>query len=97
MYAVAVEGPVLRAHKRSRGQSGHGAGLPGESSSSFAVAGSWMTLKKLMGAVLTLAQEPLQDADDEESSWKIATEGLAQRLKENNLELVDVNGKLKVL
>ena len=56
-----------------------------------------MTLKKLTGAVLTLAQEPLQDADDEESSWKIATEGLAQRLKENNLELVDVNGKLKVL
>ena len=53
--------------------------------------------RKLTGAELTLAQEPLQDANDEAASWKIATEGLAQRLKESNLKLVDDNGRLKVL
>ena len=98
MYAVPVVGPILRRHKRKRGIGGKGAGVACEGPSSFVVAGSWLTLEKLTGSKLVLAppSTPVQYAEEEEA-WRVTTEGLAKRLEEQNLKLVDVNGKLRVI
>ena len=99
VYAVPVEGPVLRAHKRRRGHNGEGAGAPNTSSTSFVLAGSWLTLKDLTGKDLTLAQDAhqVEVENDEDIAWKITTDGLAKRLAEKSPKLVDVNGRLRVL
>ena len=98
MYAVPVVGPILRGHKRERGTGGKRAGIACEGSSPFAVAGSWLTLEKLTGSKLVLVppSTPVQYAEEEEA-WRVTTEGLAKRLEEQNLKLVDVNGKLRVV
>ena len=95
LFALPVEGPILRGHKRKFGQCGAETGAVDESTTSFALAGSWMTLKNLRNADLTLATD---DSDDAEAlAWKTTTKGLAARLKEQGLQLVDVDGRLRVL
>ena len=93
LFAMPVEGPVLQGHKRKHGQGGAGAGAADESTSAFTLAGSWMTLKKLRNEDLSLAMEET----DEAVAWRTTTEGLAARLKEQGLQLVDVDGKLRVI
>ena len=97
LFAMPVEGPILRRHKRKRGQcgAGAGAGAADESTSAFTLAGSWMTLKKLRNEDLSLATEESDEA--EAVAWRTTTEGLAAHLKEQGLQLVDVDGKLRVL
>lgn len=55
-------------------------------------------LKRLTGSELILAPHsmPVQYTEEDEA-WRIATEGLAKRLEEQNLKLVDDNGSLRVL
>ena len=65
------------------------------SASPFMLAGSWLNLQVLTGADLDLAQG--NPRDDEDPAWKISTEGLAKRLRESNLKLVEDGTRLKVV
>ena len=87
--------PFLRSHKRKVGCHGRGAGTSSTSASPFMLAGSWLNLQVLTRADLNLAQG--NPGDDEDLAWKISTEGLAKRLRESNLKLVEDGTRLKVV
>ena len=55
-----------------------------------------MNLKNLVGTDLELAQAESLADDKGDKVWKISSEGLAKRLKENTLMLVDDGAKLKM-
>ena len=77
-----MEGPILRGHKWRRGQDGEKIGASGSGSTSFALAGSWVTLQELTSAKLVLALHSRLEDADEDVAWKITTERLRQRLAE---------------
>ena len=60
------------------------------------LAGSWLNLQVLTGADLELAQGNTRDVD-EDLVWKISTDGLAKRLRESNLKLVEDGTRLRVV
>ena len=60
------------------------------------MAGSWMNLKNLVGTDLELAQAESLEGVKGDKAWKISSDGLAKRLKETTLMLVDDGAKLKM-
>lgn len=93
LFSIPVAGAVLRGCKRKHEQHGWEAGASSSKSTIVALAGSWLTLKQLIGTELELAQDThLEDADE-----ALSTEGLAKRLEENSIKLVDDGLMLKVM
>jgi hypothetical protein len=61
------------------------------------VAGSWLNLKKLTGAKLELANEPLSEDLEQAEARATTTRNLARRLEKEILELVEEGLWLKVV
>ncbi|KAM0912960.1 hypothetical protein ACQ4PT_012447 [Festuca glaucescens] len=96
-FALPVGGVDPRGSKRKLEQHTGRARASSSKSTVAALAGSWLTLEKLTGSTLELAQVSRLEDADEALAWKVSTEGLAKRLEEESIKLVDDGLMLRVL
>jgi hypothetical protein len=97
IYALPVAGDVLRRCEKKAEHCDGESGIPGSSTTTSAVARSWVNIKKLTGLDLHLESGSILENADESKVWIVTTDALAKRLHESNLELVEDGCWLKVL